>query len=231
MDIAKELRRAMAEQGVTVQQLSEQMGMSYQRLWNKLNGRTALTQDDVFAIRNALGGKASDPGASASVSRAPLQEPRALMDGSGLRVAIVVARWNELVTKELVEGTRDELARHGAAVAGVVQVPGTWELPVAIKTLLDMRERPDALVALGCIMQGQTAHASLLGGDVGSALMALQVQYGVPIAWGVLTPDDQAQALERAGLKMGNKGREAALAAIEMANLVRGLAAAKTQAR
>lgn len=142
------------------------------------------------------------------------------MSGAGKKFAVVVSRWNELITKELLEGALEALKRHGDPEVNVVHVPGTWEIPVAVKALLDSKAPPAAVVALGCIMQGQTSHAKLLGGDVGSALMHLQMTTGVPIAWGILTPDTQEQALERAGLKHGNKGREAALAAIEMASVV-----------
>lgn len=144
------------------------------------------------------------------------------MDASKGRFAIIVSRWNELVTKQLLEGAIDEFSRHGAKEVEVVHVPGTWEIPVAAKALLarPANSRPTAVVALGCILQGATTHAALLGGDVSGALMGLQVDTGVPIAWGVLTPENQEQALERSGMKMGNKGREAALAAIEMASVV-----------
>ena len=144
------------------------------------------------------------------------------MDASKGRFAIIVSRWNELVTKQLLEGAIDEFSRHGAKEVEVVHVPGTWEIPVAAKALLGRpaNARPTAVVALGCILQGATTHAALLGGDVSGALMRLQVETGVPFAWGVLTPESQEQALERSGMKMGNKGREAALAAIEMASVV-----------
>ncbi len=137
------------------------------------------------------------------------------MDATGKRVALVVSRWNELVTKELLAGALDELRRYGDPEVTVVHVPGTWEMPPVVAQLLAGDAKPDAIIALGCILQGQTPHAALLGGDVGGALMSLQVQHRTPIAWGVLTPDTQEQALDRAGMKMGNKGREAALAAIE----------------
>ena len=144
-----------------------------------------------------------------------MNEVRGAMDASGRRIAIVVSRWNELVTRELLAGAMDELKRYGDPEVTVVHVPGTWEMPPVVAALLASERKPDAVIALGCILQGQTPHAALLGGDVGGALMGLQVQYRVPIAWGVLTPDTQEQALDRAGMKMGNKGREAALAAIE----------------
>lgn len=142
------------------------------------------------------------------------------MDAAGKRVAIVVSRWNELVTKELVAGALDELRRHGDPEVQIIHVPGTWEMPPVVKKLLAGDAKPDMILALGCILQGQTPHAQLLGGDVGGALMSLQVQYATPIAWGVLTPDTQDQALDRAGLKFGNKGREAALAAIELSSVL-----------
>ncbi len=143
------------------------------------------------------------------------------MDLTGKRFSIVVSRWNELITKELLEGALETFKRHGVDDPEIVHVPGTWEIPVAVQALVGRKKnRPVGIVALGCILQGQTAHAQLLSGDVGSALMGLQVSSGVPIAWGVLTPDTQEQALDRAGLKHGNKGREAALAAIEMASVV-----------
>ena len=147
------------------------------------------------------------------------------MDASGKRFAIVVSRWNELVTKELLAGALDELRRFGNPDVEVVHVPGTWEMAPIVKRLVDRDEkvRPHAVIALGCILQGATAHAALLGADVSSALMGLQVESGVPVAWGVLTPETLEQALDRAGMKHGNKGREAAAAAIEAANLLERL--------
>lgn len=145
-----------------------------------------------------------------------MKQIRGKMDASKRHVAIVVSRWNELVTKELLAGAVEELEGHGVKTITVVHVPGTWEIPVVAKRLLAAKNSPDAIVALGCILQGQTPHAKLLGGDVGGALMSLQVEYGKPVAWGILTPDTQDQALDRAGLKFGNKGREAALAVIEV---------------
>ena len=151
------------------------------------------------------------------------------MDAKSLRIAVVVSRWNELITKELLAGASDELERHGASSIHVVHVPGAWEVPAAAKALIDLSagERPDAIVALGCILQGETPHARLLSIDVAAGLMNLQIQSGIPISWGILTPDTHEQALERSGLKLGNKGREAAQAAIEMANLIKALHAKK----
>ena len=145
------------------------------------------------------------------------------MDAAGRKGAIGVGRWNELVTKELLAGALDERKRYGDPEVTVIHVPGTWEMPPVIAGLLRGESKPDAVIALGCILQGGTNHAALLGGDVGGALMSLQVEHGVPIAWGVLTPDTQEQALDRAGLKMGNKGREAALAAVETMNVLEAI--------
>lgn len=140
------------------------------------------------------------------------------MNAEGRKFVIVVSRWNELVTKELLDGALSELERYGAEDVDVIHVPGTWEVPVAVAAAA--KQKPSAIIALGCILQGQTPHAQILGSDVGSALMSLQVSNGIPIAWGILTPETQDQALDRAGLKHGNKGREAALAAIEMASVL-----------
>lgn len=144
------------------------------------------------------------------------------MDAKGKRFAIVVSRWNELVTKQLLEGALDEFARHGDPDVEIVHVPGSWELAPAAAKLAqrDSKTRPHGIVALGCILQGATSHAAMLANDASAALMQLQISSGVPIAWGVLTPETQDQALERAGLKLGNKGREAALSAIEMASVL-----------
>ena len=147
----------------------------------------------------------------------------ARMDGERKRFAIVVSRWNEIVTKQLLEGALDELARHGADDVDVIHVPGTWEIPATIRKLVSADPPPNAVIALGCILQGQTTHAQLLGADVSTSLMAIQNESQVPVAWGVLTPDTIEQAFDRSGAKHGNKGREAALAAIEMAGLMEQL--------
>lgn len=132
----------------------------------------------------------------------------------GKKVAVVVSRWNELVTKALLEGALDTLQSAGIKTENitVAHVPGTWEIPVVTQKLL---QNHDGVVTLGCILQGATTHAALLAGDVSGALMKLQIETGKPITWGILTPENQEQALERAGMKLGNKGREAAAALLE----------------
>lgn len=137
------------------------------------------------------------------------------MDAKGKHVGVVVSRWNELITSKLLEGALATLKAHGDPLVTLVRVPGTWEIPITAKTLIE-GAGVDAVVALGCILQGATPHAKILAHDVSGALMKLQMETGVPVAWGILTPDTQEQALERTGLKHGNKGREAATAAIEM---------------
>jgi len=145
------------------------------------------------------------------------------MDAAGKRIGVVVGRWNELVTKELLEGALETLRSHGDPEVILVRVPGAWEIPPAVRGLI-VHRHVHAVVALGCILQGATPHAAQLAGDVGGALMRLQTETGVPISWGVLTPETQEQALERAGMKLGNKGREAAAAAVEMASLLAQIA-------
>lgn len=140
-------------------------------------------------------------------------------EGGGKHVGVVVARWNELVTKELLEGCLDELKQCGGPEVTVVRVPGSWEIPLAAAALVE-RGDVDGIVALGCILQGETSHAGQLAGDVSGALMSLQNASGIPVAWGVLTPDTADQALDRAGLKAGNKGREAARAVLETVSLL-----------
>lgn len=142
------------------------------------------------------------------------------LDGSGRRFALVVSRFNELVTDRLLEGARDCLLRHGAAAEDleVYRVPGAWELPQAVARVLASR-RPDAVVALGCVIRGATPHFDFVSGQAMAGLGALARESDVPVALGVLTTDTVEQALERAGTKSGNKGWEAAASALEMADL------------
>lgn len=135
-------------------------------------------------------------------------------------MAIIVSRWNEFVTKDLLDGALDELRKSGCADVTVAYVPGTWEMPIAARAFLNQSNRPNAIIAIGCILMGQTSHGRLLSADVSTTLMNLQVEYGVPIGWAVLTPDSASQAIDRAGMKLGNKGREAVLAALELADVL-----------
>jgi 6,7-dimethyl-8-ribityllumazine synthase len=141
----------------------------------------------------------------------------ASMNAGGMRFAIVASRWNEFVTERLVEGALRAFRMHGGPEAEVVWVSGSWEIPVA--ALAAARSGTTAVVCIGCILQGATTHAQQLSNGVASAIAELTLRTGVPMTWGVLTCATQEEAIERAGMKMGNKGEEAALAAIEAASV------------
>ena len=140
--------------------------------------------------------------------------------GQGRRFAVIASRFNETVTQKLVDGALDALVRHGAAVDDVdlVWVPGAWELPAAARRLL-ATERYDALVAVGAVIRGDTPHFDYVAGEASRGLSDASAAFETPIGFGVLTCDDMAQAEARAGGEHGNKGWDAALAALEMADL------------
>lgn len=144
-------------------------------------------------------------------------------DARDLRIAVVAARFNESVVERLVAGALDCLHRHGAAATAVsvVWVPGSWEIPLVVRRLASSGA-VDAVVALGAVVRGQTAHFDYVAGHAAS-VGRIAEDTGVPVAFGVLTTETFDQAVDRAGGKMGNKGWEAALAAIETANLLRSL--------
>ena len=139
---------------------------------------------------------------------------------AGSRFAIVATRWNEFIVDKLVEGALDALRRHGVDDAQItlVRVPGAFEIPVACKQLLDAGAA-DAVVALGCVIRGATAHFEYVASSVTSGCSNLALSTGIPVVFGVLTTDSIEQAVERAGTKAGNKGAEAATVAIEMLSL------------
>jgi 6,7-dimethyl-8-ribityllumazine synthase len=137
------------------------------------------------------------------------------------RFAVVASRFNGFIVERLVAGAVDALVRHGVERRNVtlVRVPGSWELPLACKRLAD-KGGVDGIVALGALIRGATAHFDHIAGVVSKGLGRVQLDTGVPIGFGVLTTDTIEQAIERAGSKGGNKGAEAALAAIEMVSLL-----------
>jgi 6,7-dimethyl-8-ribityllumazine synthase len=141
--------------------------------------------------------------------------------GDGLHIAVVVARYNEDVTKRLLRGALGALEEHGVTEPDVYWVPGALELPVTALTLAEKGQH-DAIVCLGCVIRGETFHFEVVAGQSAAGLMQVQLDTGVPVAFGVLTTEDKDQALARSGPK-NNKGAEAADAAIEMANLLRGI--------
>ena len=148
-------------------------------------------------------------------------------DGGSRRVAVVVSRFNETITRRLVDGALDALTRHRVALddVDVVWVPGAWELPVAARRLLSS-DRYDALIALGAVIRGETPHFDYVAGEAARGLGEAATEFEIPVAFGVLTCDTMAQAEARAGGDHGNKGWDAAVAALEMADLLARLDAA-----
>jgi 6,7-dimethyl-8-ribityllumazine synthase len=140
--------------------------------------------------------------------------------GEGRRFGIVVGRFNELITRSLLAGARDCLARHGAADedVDVVWVPGAWELAGAARRLA-RSGRYDAIIALGCVIRGATPHFDYVAGGAATGLAAVGAESDVPVVFGVLTTETIEQALERAGTKAGNRGCDAASTAMEMADV------------
>jgi 6,7-dimethyl-8-ribityllumazine synthase len=150
-----------------------------------------------------------------------VREFKGKFDGTGLRVAVVAARFNDLVTHRLVEGWREALVRYGLRDDDVhwAEVPGARELPVACKALA-ASGRYDAVIALGCVIRGETVHFELVANEASRGLGQAAVETGVPVIFGVLATENLEQALDRAGGKMGNAGWNAAVSAIETANLL-----------
>ena len=146
------------------------------------------------------------------------------LDAKGLRFGLVVSRFNDLVTQRLLRGALDTLERHGAdpETSEVVWVPGAVELSLVAKTLA-ASGRFDAVITLGCVIRGATSHYDYVCSMVASGINSASLETGVPVIFGVLTTENLEQALERAGSKAGNKGSEAAAAAVEMANLTKML--------
>jgi len=146
------------------------------------------------------------------------------LDSSSLRIAIVVSRFNEIVTSKLLQGALGVLRRTGCPedAVDVVHVPGSFEIPLAARVLAQKKEY-QALICLGAIIKGETDHDRYLGSRVTDAIGAIGLEFGIPIGYGLVTVDTAEQALDRAGLKQGNKGADAALAAVEMATLLKTL--------
>jgi 6,7-dimethyl-8-ribityllumazine synthase len=159
-----------------------------------------------------------------------MAEFRGTPSGDGRRIAIVVSRFNEEITTKLLEGAVECLVRHGVRFqdVDVHWVPGAWELPVMAERLLTM-ERYDALVAIGAVIRGETPHFDYVAGECARGLADLQREFVVPIAFGVLTTNNDAEAEARAGGAHGNKGWDAALAALEMADLFSRVDAAASE--
>jgi 6,7-dimethyl-8-ribityllumazine synthase len=144
--------------------------------------------------------------------------------GEGLKIALVVSRFNSFITERLVEGALDCLRRHGVADTDLtmLRVPGAWEIPLAAKKLAEGRAY-NAVICLGAVIRGSTPHFDYVAAEVSKGIAQVSLESGIPILFGVLTTDTLEQAVERAGSKAGNKGYAAAEAALEMVNLLRNM--------
>src|SRR5438128_136078 len=152
------------------------------------------------------------------------------LDASGIRFGIVVSRFNEFITDRLLRSAYDALLRSGAKEKDIeiVRVPGSFEIPSAARTLAETK-KCDVIICLGCLLRGDTAHYDVIVNEVARGIGQSAQETGVPHAFGVLTCDTLEQAIDRAGLKMGNKGSEAALAAVEMASLKKAITRKKAR--
>ena len=155
------------------------------------------------------------------------KETRAAANAAGLRFALVVSRFNSFITDRLLAGAVDALEAASADTENieVVHVPGSFEIPLTAKKLAE-GGRVDAVIAIGCILRGETSHFDYVASEVARGVQLAQLDTGIPVIFCVLTCDTLEQAIDRAGLKSGNKGYDAGLAAVEMANLSKQLRAA-----
>ena len=144
--------------------------------------------------------------------------------GKGLKFGLVVSRFNEFISKKLLEGAQDALVRHDVIADNidVAWVPGAFEIPLVAKKLAQS-QKYDAVICLGAVIRGNTPHFEYIAAEVSKGIATVNLETGIPITYGVLTTENIEQAVERAGTKEGNKGFEAAMNAIEMANLIKGL--------
>ncbi|HEU0264802.1 MAG TPA: 6,7-dimethyl-8-ribityllumazine synthase [Geobacterales bacterium] len=146
------------------------------------------------------------------------------LDAKGFRFGIIVGRFNSFIAERLLEGALDAIIRHGGddRAIEVVRVPGSFEIPLAAKKMAQ-NGRYDAVICLGAVIRGATPHFDYVAAEVSKGIAHVTLETGVPVAFGVLTTDTIEQAVERAGTKAGNKGFDAAMTAIEMVNLMKGL--------
>lgn len=146
------------------------------------------------------------------------------LDARGLKLAIVVGRFNDFVTDRLLRGALDAISRSGGDLKDVeiVRVPGSWEIPLTVKAIANQKKH-DAIIALSAVIRGDTPHFDYVAGQAAAGIAQTSLDSGIPVAFGVLTTNTVEQALDRAGLKSGNKGFDAAMTAIEMVNLLRQL--------
>lgn len=152
----------------------------------------------------------------------PIKTVEGDLEARGLRFGIVASRFNDFIVDRLLSGALEALIKHGANPEDieVVRVPGAFEIPLALQKLATSR-RHDALIALGCVIRGATPHFDFVAGEASRGVAHISTTHQIPVGYGVLTVDTIEQAIERAGTKAGNRGADAALAAIEMATLLR----------
>jgi 6,7-dimethyl-8-ribityllumazine synthase len=144
--------------------------------------------------------------------------------GKGLKFGLVLSRFNEFITKKLLEGAQDALLRHGVNEEDIetAWVPGSFEIPLVAKKLAETK-RYDAVICLGTVIRGGTPHFEYIAAEVTKGIAKVGLETGLPVIYGIITADTLEQAIERAGTKEGNKGFDAAVSAIEMANIVKGI--------
>ena len=144
------------------------------------------------------------------------------LSATGLKIGIVVSRFNDFITKALLEGAIDAIKRHGGSESEIMVawVPGAYEIPLAVKAMTNSGKF-DGVVALGCVIRGATSHYDHIASAVTSGISSVSLESGIPVAFGVITVESIEQAIERAGSKAGNKGAEAAMTVVEMANLLK----------
>ncbi len=146
------------------------------------------------------------------------------LTAAGLRFGIVASRWNDMIVSRLIGGAQDALVRLGAAPADttLVRVPGSFEIPLVAKKLA-ASGRYDAIICVGAVIRGETPHFDYIAAEVTKGMAVASLETGIPVAYGIITADTVEQAINRAGVKAGNKGFEAAMSAVEMANLMKEL--------
>ena len=147
-----------------------------------------------------------------------------MLQGKGLKLAIVIARFNEFITGKLLDGAQDAMKRHGVNEADIdiAWAPGSFEIPLVAKKLAETKKY-DAIICLGAVIRGATPHFEYVASELNKGIAHVILQTGTPVSNGVITADTLEQAIERAGTKMGNKGFDTAVSAIEMANLMKNL--------
>ena len=146
------------------------------------------------------------------------------LQAQGLKFGLVAARFNDFFVSHLVEGAVDTIVRHGgnADDIALAWVPGSYEIPFAVKKMLDSKKY-DAIIAMGVVIQGATPHAGYINNEVAKSLAQLGMEYGTPVTYGMITADNIEQAIERSGTKAGNRGFDVTVSAIEMANLAKAM--------